>query len=258
MQLMIIQSSKSERVRASFLVVFCISILSLFSSCGTSLETVGLSELRKDIEMRKGPCYGRCPVYTLRIYENGIVTYTGERYTDRLGVYIKKLSQEEYFAILDSFQRINLWQYDDVYKGEIPDAQTVSITYFEEGDIKSITGKDGRPLEIQDLESLLSTIADNRRDWVLKQKPPSKLPDYVIQEEIIVQLPEAEEFNVNKWVRKYRKHRMVLKKQIRPESPYYLVTYDKDTITPKELLDKIRRDASVRSAEFNKKAKWRS
>lgn len=248
-----IQSLLSNRVRASLIGTL---IVLIFTSCGSNLKKVGLSGLRKDIEMRKGPCYGRCPVYTLRVYEKGIVTYEGERYTDRLGVYIKKLPEEQYMALIDSFQRANLWQFDDVYKGEIPDAQTVSITYIEEGDIKSVTGKDGRPDHVQSLELLLSQIASSKEGWTLKRKPPSEYPDYVITDEIIVQLPE--DISINKWVRKYRKHRMVLKKQLREDSPYWLVTYDKDTITPKEILDKIRRDREVRSAEFNKKSKWRT
>jgi len=253
MQLMTIQSFLNGSVYSALIGTLIVLML---SSCGSNIKDVGLSEMRKDIEMRKGPCYGRCPVYTLRVYEKGIVTYEGERFTDRLGIYIKRIPEEQYVELLETFQKVNLWQFDDVYKGDIPDAQTVSITYIEEGDFKSVTGKDGRPDDVMKLEILLESIASNKQDWVLKQKPPSAFPDYVITEEIIVQLPE--EVNINRWVRKYRKNRMVLKKQLREESPYWLITYDKDTITPKEILDKIRRDQQVQSAEFNKKTKWRT
>ena len=99
----------------------------MLSSCGSNIKDFGLAELRKDIEMRKGPCYGRCPVYTLRVYEKGIVTYEGERFTDRLGIYIKRIPEEQYFELLETFQKVNLWQKDIYYCFDLRQIHNLSL-----------------------------------------------------------------------------------------------------------------------------------
>lgn len=216
-----------------------------------------LDELTKRIEMHKGPCFGTCPVFRLTIYDNGLATYDGERFTNRVGTFIKKLDQRTLNELLTAFRNVNLFQYNDVYPAQIPDLQTVTITYYEEDREKTIRGKDGRPAIIEDLEAMLDEIA-NSGGW-----EPQNENSYVADNagaapqsnEIIVQL--ADNVRPEVFVVQYRDYRMEVKEQVSPDRNFWVVTFDPETIAPSYLLNQIRRNQFVLSAQFNQRVQGR-
>lgn len=236
------------------MILVLFSGIIFFSSCGITKNT-NIEELNEVIIMKKGPCFGRCPVYTLTIYDNGVAAYKGEQYSDKPGLHTRILSSEEFDSVRTEFKFANLWQYKDVYQGRLPDLQTVSITYYEDEDVKTILGKDGRPEKVVKLQKILEWIASNR-GWKLKEKPDTGGPDNIITDQIIVQLDNG--VDANAWVRTYRKQQMRVLKRISPNSYYWLVTFNAQLIPPNELLELVRNDFQVVGAEFNKKLKTRS
>lgn len=224
------------------------------SQYAQSLKKIKLEKLDQVIELSKSPCYGSCPVFRLVIYEKGIISYEGERNTRRLGLYAKRLSDTTYQRLLTAFQTTNLWQFKDVYRGQYPDAPTVSITYYEEGDVKTIIGKDGRPTKVLELEAMLDDIANSDQGWELL-RPVIEVPENVITTELIVQLQNGKAGDV--WARKYRRQELELVEHIAPDTNYWLVRYNPDVITPTEMLTRVRGDAEVVGAEFNKKLEVR-
>ena len=142
------------RLKLYFPVIFvCLAMITAtlsFSSCHltdqlTSQTNTPINEEEKIISMSKGPCFGKCPVFTLSIYKNAMAAYQGDRFTERKGLWVKRLEKTEFNKLKEAFQKANLWQYNDMYKAQIPDLQTVTITYTENGKTKSVKGKDGRP-----------------------------------------------------------------------------------------------------------------
>ncbi len=231
------------------LTIFTVALFNIisFSSCKLFQPNTNLGELNKVIEMSKGPCYGSCPVFTISVYEKGVVAYKGERHTEKLGLYIKVLKKGEYQKLVNAFAEANLWQYQDVYKSQIPDLQTVTLTYYEEGDIKTIVGKDGRPSVVLDLEQMLDEIAA-QDGWEQKEKPTYGLPEQVKPDEIIVQL--IDNVDPNTWVRKYAKQEMKVVRSMQNDR-FWLVQFNKDIMPPREMIEFVRRDDYVISAQFN-------
>jgi hypothetical protein len=219
------------------------------STCWSTKKGVNLDTLTKIAEMEKGPCFGRCPVFTLTIYDNGIASYEGERFTDRLGVYVKTISPTQLKELKDAFVKANVWRFKDVYRGQIPDLQTVTITYYEGDESKSVMGKDGRPDEIMELEEMLDEIV-NEEGWELKEKPESDLPDNVIPNELIVQINNNTD--INAWARQYAKQNMRVIRPLSPNGFFWLVSFDDQMIPPKQMLEFVKNDPDVISAEFNK------
>lgn len=232
------------------IIIAALSVVFTASTCWSTKTSTNLESLTKIIEMKKGPCFGRCPVFTLSIYDNGLASYEGERFTDRLGVYIKPLSSNQFKQIKDAFVDANIWQYNDVYRGRIPDLQTVTIIYNEGNDSKSVMGKDGRPDVIMELEAMLDDVV-NEEGWELKEKPESDLPDNVVPYELIVQIDSG--IDINAWARKYSKQSMQVVKSLSPNGYFWLVSFDDQVIPPRQMLEFVRNDSDVVSAEFNKK-----
>ena len=231
---------------------FSLFVILLASSCAVvAPKNTNLNELNKVIEMSKGPCYGSCPIFTITVYSNGVVAYKGERFTNKNGLSIKVLSKSKHQSLLSEFADADLWQYKDVYRSQIPDLQTVTMTYYDEGDIKSIVGRDGRPSIVLRLEKMLDEIAD-AGDWKLIEKVSYGLPPHVVADELIVQL--ADDVEPTTWIKKYAKQKMTVVKAL-PNNLYWVVKFNTDIMPPREMLGFVRRDDFVLSAEFNKRKK---
>ncbi len=235
------------RTRGLLLATFA-TITLLFAGCGPSAN-MSLNNMNKVIEMTKGPCYGRCPVFTLTIYDKGIASYKGERYTDRLGTYVKKLEKEQVERLLREFKNANLWQYKDAYRGRIPDMQSVSITYYEGSRKKTVTGKEIRPNSVKWLESLLDQVAQSSGGWVQKEARQETAPDYIIPNELVVEL--AQGVDPEEWAKSYVQADMLLEKRLN-DTDYWVFSFDDGLAVPNVLLEQVRMDKNVLSAEFNK------
>jgi hypothetical protein len=221
-----------------------------------SLKKVKLNRLDRIVEMTKSPCQGNCPAYTLIVYEKGIVSFDGRRNAPRLGLYVKKLDAKTYQKLIATFKKANLWQYDDTYRGSYSEAQTVAMSYHEEGDVKTIEGKDSRPYVLLELEGMLDQIAAGS-GWELRSAAPggSELPDNVIADELIVQLQTGTAATA--WVRKYRREEVEVVQHISKDNNYWLVRYNAKMVAPTEMLSKVREDTDVVGAEFNKRVELR-
>ena len=228
--------------------IVLVAAMTFVTSCNAS-SNFNPGKSKKVIEMSKGPCYGNCPVFTLTIYENGYASYRGERYTDRLGTYGKKLDKAQMQRLLNEFKTANLWQYRDVYVGRIPDMQSVTISYAEAGRSKSITGKEIRPNAIKWLESQLDQIA-NSDGWVLKEALEESRPDFIIPNELLVEL--YEDVEPEEWVKEYSDVELMIERQL-GESEFWIFSFDDSLVQPEQMLERVRRDEDVLSAEFNKK-----
>ncbi len=237
------QSSIGKRFFYVLLVAFVLQI----SSCAIVTPSTNIGELDKLVEMSKGPCFGFCPIYTLTVYSNGVVTYHGERNTNRQGTYLRILDKKQLSGLKSQLEKAELWQYQDLYKGRLPDLQTVTITYWEEGDFKTIAGKDGRPKAVVDIETKLEDIA-NTGDW---KKMDGTADEEAPVNELIIQFVDG--VNQGKWIKKFSKQDGKIVKQLAPNSLYWLMSFDAKKIKPKEMLRLVRSDASIVSAELNKK-----
>ena len=82
-------------------------IIGIFLSCNNSKkameEETDIAKLNKLFEMKKNPCFGKCPAYKLVIYENGLVSFDGKRFVTKMGMYTKKLTKREFEGIQRAF-----------------------------------------------------------------------------------------------------------------------------------------------------------
>jgi len=204
------------------------------------------------ITMELGPCYGRCPVYELTVYENGLLIYEGLRYTQRQGRWSKMIARDAVAELIQAFEQSAFESYQHMYKSQIPDLAAVTITYTDaEGKTKSVIGKDGRPDELIELESRLRRLAENERDWTALNAPSTtdNAATGTVSGEIIVELrPDIEP---SAWVVRYSRQQIRIKQRIAPNQPYYLLGHDPGLMPTEELLQWLRQDPDVISAQKN-------
>ena len=204
------------------------------------------------IAMELGPCFGRCPVYTLTVYQNGLMVYEGVRFTTRRGKWSKLLSRDDANSLIDAFERAPFESYRNMYKSQIPDLAAVTITYTDaEGNAKSVIGKDGRPDDLIELESRLRRLAENEQGWTSLDGETNArgTTTAVVPGEVIVEL--RPDVDPSAWIVRYGRQKMQIKERISPNQPYYLLTHETDLMPTEELLSWLRQDPDVVSAQTN-------
>lgn len=80
------------------------------------------------IEIEKTMCFGTCPVYKAKIYNNGRVEYEGEQFVDVIGKRELLLSESDMEDIKEMVKYSNFSNLNDEYDAFITDVPTTYIT----------------------------------------------------------------------------------------------------------------------------------
>ncbi|WP_273444784.1 DUF6438 domain-containing protein [Neolewinella agarilytica] len=231
--------------------------LFLTSSCdpavilGPQAQNADKYDLR--ISYFQGACYGRCEVYRLDVYDNGLLVFKGERFTERPGVWQKSIDRRRIVSVIDSFERADFQNYPRAFRSQIPDAPSREITFYdEEGEGYTTSFKESATPELENLALKLRRLAEmpNYRpvsDTIpgLNLRPKANKE----REEIIVELQAGT--RVETWLVNYGKQNVQFKQRLSPNGNYYLITADPNLMGADELLGYLRKDASVLSAQRN-------
>ena len=206
------------------------------------------------IQFRNGGGYGSDPIYSLDVYDTGLLVYEGIRFTDRPGRWERSIDRRSVVALLDSFERADFPNYPRAFRNRVADAPTTDITY---------TGPDGRqyptsysdyaPQELGQLTASLRRLANlpgYRR--ALDTVPALFSSDFerAQKQEIIVRL--APGVDGRAWAGGYAQQGVRFIRRLSPNGDYYLYSTDPNLLSTEALLDRVRADESVISAQMNK------
>lgn len=209
-------------------------------------------EVMPVIKMVKNACFGRCPVYSLTIHNDGNVVYVGNSNTPKMGTFAKQIPTEDMAALLKEFDAINFWEMDEVYPSQMQDLPKTIITLMRKDTSKSVTGDHFRPQSLMALDKKLVDIADSKEGWTLteKHKDAKALPDYFIKDEIITKF--GPNVMIEQYIKDHEKYGMAIKKKVAPNLDLWIITYDTTTMDPSLMLRYMKNSVEVAEAEFNK------
>lgn len=205
---------------------------------------------------QQGPCFGRCPVYTLSLYQNGLLVYEGERFTDKEGTWYKLLGRTEVAAVLDSFVALDMRRFPASFPSRVPDLATVTMSFVNlpDGERFVTAFKEEAPddlLKMAERMRALAQASDFRQyiDTIRTGENLIGLPIETKKEEIIVHLQPTT--NPDAWIVKYARQNAKIKEKLTPSGSYYLIEVDTGLMDLEELIDLMRRDEAVLSAQRN-------
>ncbi len=115
------------------------------------------------VELKRTPCYGYCPVYTVKIDKNGKGLFEGVENVEKIGGYSFKLKQDELADMEKDFLQIDFYQLKNIYDGQVSDLPTTYITYHKEGRRKKIMDYYGAPEELRSLENSIETLVLSKK-----------------------------------------------------------------------------------------------
>ena len=73
--------------------LFCICFLLLLDACKTPKQLENEGKLI--LSMERTSCYGTCPIYEIKLFDNGLLLYNGKKYVSKTGVYFAKCTKHE-------------------------------------------------------------------------------------------------------------------------------------------------------------------
>ncbi len=121
------------------------------------------------MSIKKLPCMGDCPVFSLKIYNNRIVVYEGLKFVDLSGRYTTKLTHKQFQNIKSSFLEAGFFDFKNVYSAHIMDMQTTYIYFRHGGKEKKILDYHKAPDSIKDLEKMLEALIKSEK-WRMVRK----------------------------------------------------------------------------------------
>ncbi len=132
----------------------------LFYSCSGPRA---ITEEELLIELKRTPCYGSCPVYTLKIDKNGKGLFDGVENVERIGRFSFSLSQEELVELENAFLQVDFYQLRNIYDGLVSDLPTTYITYNKDGNRKKIMDYYHAPATLRALENRIETLVLSKK-----------------------------------------------------------------------------------------------
>jgi hypothetical protein len=97
-------------------------------------ESGGITEIR----LRRTPCYGTCPVYSVTIHGDGRFEYHGERYVGRLGSHTGRVHPWALKRLAQFLREVGFMDFEDAYASPATDGATVYTTVVLDGARKEV------------------------------------------------------------------------------------------------------------------------
>ncbi len=115
--------------------------------------------------LKRTACFGQCPAFELRFYNNGVVTYEGKAHVERLGLYESFVNLSVLTEIQNRASEIGYFSLAGKYPTErdpIVDFPN-TITFVRMGDQKhSIINNHDAPQALIDFERYLEQLGEER------------------------------------------------------------------------------------------------
>jgi Domain of unknown function (DUF6438) len=90
------------------------------------------------VTLRRGPCFGSCPVYEVTLAADGSATWKGERFVDRLGLYQGQVDLDDYGRLARFIQRAGLLGWATEYVANVTDLPNYYLTVVADGQTKTV------------------------------------------------------------------------------------------------------------------------
>lgn len=239
------------------IVFIILSVLFLFA-CKSS-KKINTAVPLVIYKLETGACYGKCPIFLLEIDENGLAYLDAKKFNKIDGKLKRQLSPEEMDQLKKSYKKANLFSLQDSYPSNVADLPSIKISQLKDGKTKTVKASDKMPAGYEDLLKVLKSVVE-KDGWILleeyrHEEEIVESNEAYIYEEIIVSFKAGT--RLPQWFKDNEANSIRLLKAIDPATNAWLITYDKSKFEPHFILDKLKKDANVVNAEFNKQTKER-
>jgi hypothetical protein len=164
---------KVDGMKLKLIAVPALIILSALNATAATPQRRRARYSEKDLKtavitLKRTPCFGACPIYSVTIYGNGTVVYEGERFVKVTGKRTHRISKASVRELVDEFFRIGYFSLRDEYVSvKNPDGTVTQVTDLPSRDTsitigtraKSVHNYYGGPESLARLERKIDKIS---------------------------------------------------------------------------------------------------
>ena len=133
----------------------------LLISCGSfNNKIIKTSNNSPIFIIQKGACYGSCPIYTITLSSDRLVTYHGKRYVENQGIYEWYIASRRFNQILDIID--SSFNFSNSYNLE---AQDLPVTTIKISDNHIIKYKGACPVVFSNELQLIEKLLFENANW---------------------------------------------------------------------------------------------
>ena len=108
--------------------------------------------------IQRTPCFGKCPIYIMTIYNDGRVEYFGKKFVDKEGIHFAKANPKTLQSLLNEAKRVGFFELDNVYDKEaITDLPSTITTIKGEEGFKTVVNRFDGPQNLRKFETFIET-----------------------------------------------------------------------------------------------------
>jgi membrane dipeptidase len=115
------------------------------------------------ITLERTACFGFCPVYSVRLTEDGTVTYEGKQHVKVLGTQTWKIDAATVRALAKEMQDAGFFELQDEYRSMVTDHPTVFTSLTAGGRTKKVMDYVAGPQKLKDLEARIDQVAGTQK-----------------------------------------------------------------------------------------------
>jgi hypothetical protein len=120
-------------------------------------------------ELRRGACFGFCPMYRVRIDGDGTVTWEGERFVGTKGHASAKVDPARVQVLARRFREARFFALKDEYRAQVTDMPTYILSFRDGNRSKVVVDYAGQmagmPAVVTELEKAVDATAGTHR-WI--------------------------------------------------------------------------------------------
>lgn len=221
-------------------IVLHLLLLPILLSACSSVKMDTTENAKTLFIMKKGPCFGSCPVYDVEIRTDGVVLLQAKNFLDKdPGSYQMKLSEDTYKAFYKMVKESRINEADDVYDERIADASVITFTSFLDEEAKKVVYKFSAPDKIKAIATEIESWVTSDKGWkviALKEQPQAT------HNKLLVTLDRRVDVPI--WLKQYEVYGLKVERVLSPNGSIYLLDYNKG-LDVNRVAEQLRRDKSV-------------
>jgi hypothetical protein len=146
--------------------LYLLVLVILFSSC-ISLKKSNNSTHQiatPIVELKRGACYGTCPIYNITLYSDKKVKYNARRFTEHIGEYEWSIQEKDFEQIIHLMD-------EEIVNGNIEhnikaiDLPLTTLNYYHQNDTLQINCKGSCPTNLKEKIRVVEEILFTSAKW---------------------------------------------------------------------------------------------
>ncbi len=227
--------------------LFYLMFLTVTIHCTHTRKSIATENRQMVIQLEKTGCLGPCPVFTLTLYRDHSLEFTGQSHTLVPGLQRDTLSVDAFKQMVDDFRKSGFDQLNSIYDQSVSDAPFTHLTFQDGGMKKKVSVRGDGPDVFSELVSQMESLAEEA-GWLAR-----KNVKMTQERELIVELrPGATTEELSEAFVEYN---LTLIRKITPAQRFFLFRMESDN--PDEALLAIRESPLVNAAQWNHRLKRR-